>query len=119
MGEMSEIGLTQSDLALATRARSAMEKLGSADARMLAGRYGVDFANKIGHVFAKAEHNLQALVQRFGSAERAFVEIQTKVDALALPAGQFQTTVTVSGVNITVRGFVQDGLAQIGTAFGL
>jgi len=60
---------------------------------------------------------LSALVQRFGLAEKAFIQIQTRVDSLALPSGQFAQQLNVSGINITVRGRVIDGLAKIGTIF--
>jgi filamentous hemagglutinin len=114
---LGEANLSANDSAIAQRALSAMEKLGATDARMLAQRYGIDFANKIGHVLGESGHNLGGLIQRFGSAERAFVQIQNGVDSLSLSAGQFETTIAVGGVNVTVRGIVLDGVARISTAF--
>lgn len=114
---LGEANLSASDLAIAQRALSVMQNLGAQEARMLAERYGIDFANKIGHAFGKEMHNLGGLVRHFGSAERAFVQIQTRIDSLALPAGRFEQSLNIGGSNITVRGFVQDGAAKIGTIF--
>ena len=109
--------LSASDLAIAQRALTVMEGLGAENSAMLASRYGVDFANKIGHVFGKELHNLSGVVQQFGSAERAFVQIQTQIDSLALAAGKFETAISIGGTNVTVRGFVQNGAAKISTVF--
>jgi len=106
-----------SDIAMAQRALGAMENLSPESAKMLAERYGLDFANKIGHAFGKEMHNLDGLVQTYGSAERAFVQVQAQVDSLSLSAGQFQQVVSVGGINVTVRGFVQNGVAKIATIF--
>lgn len=109
--------LSADDALIAQRALTAMESLGAENSAMLAGRYGVDWANKVGHVFGKEMHNLGGLVEKFGSAERAFVQIQTRIDSLALPAGRFEQSLSVGGTNITVTGRVIDGVAKIGTIF--
>lgn len=109
--------LSADDALIAQRALTAMESLGAENNAMLAGRYGVDWANKVGHAFGKEMHNLGGLVEKFGSAERAFVQIQTRIDSLALPAGRFEQSLSIGGTNVTVRGFVQDGVAKIGTIF--
>ncbi len=114
---LGEANLTANDMAMAQRALSAMENLSGQEARMLAKRYGLDFANKIGHAFGKELHNLDTLVRTFGSPERAFVQIQNQVDALSLSAGPFTRVLTIDSVNVTIRGFVQNGIAKIGTVF--
>ncbi len=114
---LGEANLSVNDLVIAKRALSAMESLGAADARMLAQRYGVDFANRIGHVFGKTTHKLEGLIKQFGSPERAFTQVQSRIDSLSLSAGKFEKIVNVGGTNVTVRGVVQDGLARISTIF--
>lgn len=109
--------LSADDALIAQRALTGMESLGAENSAMLASRYGVDWTNKVGHAFGKEMHNLGGLVEKFGSAERAFVQIQTRVDSLALPAGRFEQSLSVGGTNLTVRGFVQDGVAKISTVF--
>jgi ABC-type histidine transport system ATPase subunit len=109
--------LSANDAVIAQRALTAMQSLGAENSAMLASRYGVDWANKVTHAFGKEMHNLGGLVEKFGSTERAFVQIQTRVDSMALSAGQFERSLSVAGTNLTVRGFVQDGVAKISTIF--
>lgn len=80
LGETSG-SLRTSDLLIAKRALATMESIGAQDSALLAGRYGVDFANKIAHAFGRAEHNLCHVARHFGSAGRAFAQIQRAVDA--------------------------------------
>lgn len=114
---MSEAVLSVDDLAIAQRAAAAMESLSPESAKMLAERYGLDFANKVGHAFGKDIHSLESLAQTFGSAERAFVQVQSQVDSLSLSASKFEKIINAGGSNITVRGFVQNGVAKISTIF--
>lgn len=109
--------LSADDAIIAQRALMGMESLGAESSSMLASRYGVDWANRVGHAFGKDMHNLGGLVEKFGSAERAFVQIQTRIDSLALPAGNFERSLSIGGANITVTGRVIDGAAKIGTIF--
>ena len=81
---------------------------------------GVGHLKRIHHIFGKAAHNLESLVQQYGSRtaahgalERATVE---HVAARGL-SGQFQEVVKVGGVDVTVRGAVVNGVVKIGTAF--
>jgi hypothetical protein len=92
-------------------------RLGAENSAMLASRYGVDWANKVTHAFGKEMHNLSGLVEKFGSTERAFVQIQTRIDSMALSAGKFEQSLNIGGANITVTGRVIDGVAKIGTIF--
>ena len=109
--------LSGAEMAIAQRALVTMESLGAENSAMLAGRYGVDWANKVGHAMGKEMHNLGAVLEKFGSAERAFVQIQSRVDSLTLSAGKFEIPVVVDGLSVTVRGFVQNGAARINTIF--
>ena len=115
LGEVAS--LSANDLAMAQRALAAMENLGAQEAKMLAERYGIDFANKIGHAFGKDGHKLDAVVQAFGSAERAFVEIQGQLDAMSLSAGNSTQILNVGGINVTVQAFVRNGTAKIVNIF--
>lgn len=87
-------------------------------------RYGVDYGNKIGHVFENGlhDHQLDFLVNEFGSEGKAFLEVQRTVDALNLPngvigSGGIAINVGEYSTTIVVRGYVQDGLVKISTMF--
>lgn len=76
-------------------------------------------ANKIGHIFNKAEHNLGALSKNMGGDAKAFKAIEgatSKAVDVSKP-GRFEVAVNVGGEKVTVRGSVVDGAAKIGTAF--
>jgi RHS repeat-associated protein len=92
-------------------------KLGAAG--FLAAKSMAD-ANRLNHIFGQARHNLGPLVQKFGTREAAFAAVenaaQSKVASEGL-AGVFQTTVSVGGQNVVVRGKVIDDTARIGTFF--
>lgn len=76
--------------------------------------------NKLRHIFDKAAHNLGPLVQRFGSQEAAFKAVGAATQAAVRTQGLtgiFETTVSIAGQNVVVRGNVIDGLVRIGTFF--
>lgn len=88
-------------------------------------RHGDDVAravnpNTLHHIFGRARHNLDDVVEAAGSREAAFEALQqgaqSAVDAGKL-TGQFETVVNVGEFDVTVRGAVLDGIARIGTAF--
>jgi hypothetical protein len=71
---------------------------------------------RLEHTF-HSKHNLDGVVSRLGGREQA---IRAMLDALKgnVPAhGPFERLVTISGAQVTVRGFVDDGVIKIGTAF--
>jgi RHS repeat-associated protein len=73
-------------------------------------------ANKLDHIFA-AKHNLDPLVQQFGSRQAAVREILNALKGLTPASGTFEETVAVGGQDVVVRGAVVDGVVKIGTAF--
>lgn len=109
--------LSANDSAIAQRALSSMGRLGAQDARLLAQRYGIDWANKVQHALKTASDGpvKRALFQRYGSAEAVFAQVDKALNALSdLPNGKFIRTLLVDGMEVTVRAF-KDGIAVIGT----
>ena len=77
-------------------------------------------ANKLHHIFDNVDHNLDPLINIFGSESQAYsaiVEATTNVINELHLTGIFEVVVNVGGQNVTVRGNVVNGVAQIGTAF--
>jgi hypothetical protein len=84
------------------------------------GGRGADRANRITHIFGHAGHNLNALVAEYGSPEGAFDTLERETAAavqLAGVSGVFEVEVRVGSFLVTVRGFAENGLVRIGTAF--
>ena len=76
--------------------------------------------NKLQHIFDNPQHDLNNFAAKFGSREEAFNALQAEVQKtveLQSITGVYETTVTVAGENVTIRGVVINGVAQIGTAF--
>jgi filamentous hemagglutinin len=118
---LGQANLSANDMAIAQRALSMMESVGGENASMLAERYGVDWANKVDHIFNSVREGpiKDALLNTFKSPAEAVAEIQRALNA-AKPAGnfftgRFETNVNVQGINVTVRGIVKDGLPKIST----
>ena len=96
-------------------AKEAAEGAGSAAAK--AGAAAID-ANKFAHIFGNAQHDLGALVRKIGSQEATFTAVQGATQAAVKGqglSGVFQTTVTVAGQNVVVKGNLIDDIARIGT----
>jgi hypothetical protein len=77
-------------------------------------------ANKLSHIFGKAEHGLEGVVKQFGSQAAAFEAMQQAAEAAVKAkklTGVFEVTVKVGGEMVTVRGNVIEGVVKIGTAF--
>jgi hypothetical protein len=80
--------------------------------------------SKLHHLFANRPHNLAPPVRHYGSREAAAQAIQDAVDA-AFHAGKlvpnargvFETALDIGGNQVTVRGVVLQGLAQVGSAW--
>jgi RHS repeat-associated protein len=119
LGEAS--GLSASDMVIAQRALATMESLGAENSALLAGRYGVDWVNKAGHIFEGVHQGPvgQALLGKFGSPAEAMAQVQRALEVAKPSTGlfgnTFQTTVNVQGIAVQVRGAVVDGAYKIGT----
>lgn len=75
--------------------------------------------NKINHIFNQARHNLASLVTRLGGQENTVRTVLNTLNSAGnLPvSGLFESTISIGGTNITVRGIVQEGFPQIATMF--
>jgi RHS repeat-associated protein len=76
--------------------------------------------NKLNHIFNNPGHNLDPLVQQFGSEEAAYNAVQQAVIEQQPTAilGQYSTDVTVGGYDVTVTGnYAGGGLPRIGTFY--
>jgi RHS repeat-associated protein len=116
LGEAGE-QLTANELLIAQRALAAMETLTAEDTAMLSARYGVDFANKIIHVFGKSAHGLGGVVEELGSAAKAFAEAQRAVETAYAATGSMPSTIQLGSFIVRVTGAVVEGTPRIGTMF--
>jgi filamentous hemagglutinin len=113
--------LSAQDALIAQRSLAAMRSAGTENSALLAGRYGVDWVNKVGHIFEGAHQGPvgQALLRRFGSPIEAMAQVQRALEvtkpSTGLFSNTFQTTVNVQGVAVPVRGALVDGVYRIGT----
>jgi hypothetical protein len=80
--------------------------------------------NKHEHIFGNPRHNLDRLVEEYGSREAAWRAIQEAVatmftaGALVLnPRGVFEVTLDVGRSRLTVRGMIRSGSPRIGSAW--
>jgi type II secretory pathway component HofQ len=83
-------------------------------------REAVRLIRERGVTTAQASRDLGPLVQKLGSQQAAYDAVasaaQAKVASQGL-SGVFETTVSVGGQNVVVRGKVIDDVARIGTFF--
>jgi len=99
-----------------------------ASGSLLAARAGAN-ANKLNHIFGKAEHALDGFVKAQGGQQKAFQAIQSAANkALAegklvpgpngvLPSGNAGPIIDVAGTQIRlIGGRVIDGVVEIGSA---
>ena len=71
---------------------------------------------RLDHTFAD-KHKLDGVVQKSGGREEAVRLMLEQLGSQNLPNGKFVEVITVHGEQITVRGFVDNGVIKIGTAF--
>ena len=71
---------------------------------------------RLDHTFAP-KHNLDGVVERTGGREEAIREMLNGLRGNVPHNGTFETVIEVSGEQVTVRGFVDNGTIKIGTAF--
>lgn len=74
-------------------------------------------ANKLNHIFGKAEHGLDPLVQRFGSQEAVVEQMYRGLEAAVPASGRFTVTRLIGGQSVVIDGAVVDGVPRIGTAY--
>jgi RHS repeat-associated protein len=73
-------------------------------------------AGTMGHIFDQPKHNMDVLVEMFGSREAAFNEVSTAALASLRAQGTtgiFTVDVQISGQIVTVTGRVMNGVARI------
>ncbi len=73
-------------------------------------------AERLNHTF-RTGHKLEGLVERCGGREEAMREILMQLKGRVSQQGEFETVITSSGEEVTVRGFVDGAVIKIGTAF--
>ena len=74
--------------------------------------------NKLNHIFGNPGHNLDPVVQQFGSQTAAYDAIEQAVaNNLGTGTGTYTTVVNVGGKSVTVSGAYVNGVPKIGTAF--
>lgn len=73
-------------------------------------------SDKLDHIFAP-KHNLDPLVEQFGSREGAMEQIVRSVRGSLPESGPFEVTRSLGGQQVTIRGAVVDGVPRIGTVF--
>ncbi len=71
---------------------------------------------RLDHVFAD-KHKLDGVVQRAGGRDEAMRQILDGLKGNIPDNGVFESVINVSGEVVTVRGFVDNGVIKIGTAF--
>lgn len=71
---------------------------------------------RLDHTFAE-KHKLDGVVERAGGREQAMRQMLDGLRGRVPDHGTFETVINVTGENVTVRGFVDDGVIKISTAF--
>jgi hypothetical protein len=71
---------------------------------------------RLDHTFREG-HKLEGLVERSGGREQAMRQLLDALKGYVPQHGKFETVITVSGEQVTVRGFFDNGVIKIGTAF--
>ena len=74
--------------------------------------------NKVTHVFGKAAHNLDPLVEKLGGQENTFRAVLNAANGKLPSSGIFSNiSLNVGGYNVMIRGSVVNGVPKIGTMF--
>jgi hypothetical protein len=111
--------LSASDQAIARRALTSMETLGTKDScTVLAKQYGINWANKVHHALETATDGpvKQALLDRYGSPEAVFWRVHEVINKLrGLPEGAVEREVAIDGLKVVVRMFIRGTTITIST----
>ena len=73
--------------------------------------------NKLNHIFGKAEHNFDPLIQRFGSQQAVVEQMYRGLQGVVPSGGRFTVTRTIGGESVVIDGAVVNGVPRIGTAY--
>ncbi len=73
-------------------------------------------SERLDHTFAD-KHKLDDVVKQAGSREKAVEQMLDALRGRVPQNGTFEEVITVGGEQVTVRGFVDNGVIKIGTAF--
>ena len=73
--------------------------------------------NKLNHLFEKAQHGFDPLVEQFGSREAVVEEMYRGLQGLVPETGRFTVTRIIGGQSVLIDGAVVNGVPRIGTAY--
>lgn len=75
--------------------------------------------NSLNHLFAKQQHVLDGLVERYGSQEAVVEQMYRGLSGAVTPnsEGLFSVTRSIGGQAVTIDGRVVNGIPRIGTAY--
>lgn len=73
--------------------------------------------NKLNHLFDKAQHGFDPLVEQFGSREAVVEEMYRGLQGLVPETGRFTVTRIIGGQSVLIDGAVVNGVPRIGTAY--
>ncbi len=75
--------------------------------------------NSLNHLFAKQQHGLDGLVERYGSQEAVVEQMYRGLSGAVTPSseGLFSVTRSIGGQAVTIDGRVVNGIPRIGTAY--
>ena len=71
--------------------------------------------NKLSHLFDKAQHGFDPLVEQFGSREAVVEEMYRGLQGIVPEAGRFTVTRVIGGQSVVIDGAVVNGVPRIGT----
>lgn len=78
---------------------------------------GATTKNNLHHIFGKEGHDLDPLVEKYGSEEAVVKEMVRGLEGKTPTDGEYIEEVNIGGKEVTVKGRVVNGIPRIGTAF--
>jgi len=73
--------------------------------------------NKLSHIFGKAQHGLDQLVEHYGSQEAVVEQMYRGLQGVIPETGRFTVTRIIGGQSVVIDGAVVNGVPRIGTAY--